>query len=465
MPVEIQIFTEVREGDLKKAIKDSAQDGANIITAINDGKGTFSVEATFIDPGPLGSLTISGKISTFGGPHDTGVRPSEGLALYDASNFEMAPRGIFLPTQPPGTTGLAKRLDPSAKYLACRWVYSTTPRDFLRHTIVKISAKGKPPVEAHPVDWGPNIATGRVADLSPSLADVLGLDTDGDDCTLEIPLPPTAAIPLPASGPVPGVDLAAIDALVFPSDITRRLVVITIFDRESHWVVNAIGPNEGGQTLMRRVGNNPPELLHSDTVILPVKANAQISASVAAELNKAIQKEQEVPAGPAGPAPGPGDDINAKVLAAATAFVGQDTSHVPLTKNGALACAWAVNEVVRLALGKPISREDEGTNGLSTIGICDVLKAHHTKLNSAGDAKPGTIILARTEGENHGHVGIVGTTTGGVDDTEVFSNKSHPGVFARNFTIRSFTRTFTGNGLQVLFFALKRDQFTAAPGA
>jgi len=33
-------------------------------------------------------------------------------------------------------------------------------------------------VDARPVDWGPNIATGRVADLSPGLATALGLNTD-----------------------------------------------------------------------------------------------------------------------------------------------------------------------------------------------------------------------------------------------------------------------------------------------
>ena len=32
--------------------------------------------------------------------------------------------------------------------------------------------------DARPVDWGPNISTGRVADLSPGLAKELGLQTD-----------------------------------------------------------------------------------------------------------------------------------------------------------------------------------------------------------------------------------------------------------------------------------------------
>ena len=32
--------------------------------------------------------------------------------------------------------------------------------------------------EAFPADWGPNVNTGRVADLSPSLLDALGIETD-----------------------------------------------------------------------------------------------------------------------------------------------------------------------------------------------------------------------------------------------------------------------------------------------
>ena len=455
MPIEIQALDEIPEASLKKIVRQFAQVDANIVTAINDGVGTFSVEATFIDPGPQGALIKNGKVSTFGGPHDTGVSPSEGLALF--SDIGEAPPGLFLDTQPGGTSGLARRLNPESKYLACRWDYSVTPIAFLRKAIVKVSAPGKQPVDAHPVDWGPNVRTGRVADLSPGLADVLGLNTD-DECTLEIPLPGGAAIQIPEGKPAVGVDLAAIDAATFPSDMTRTLIVMTTSDRTTHWVTKLVGPNEGGQTLMRRVGTKTAELLRSDTVILPIKADDQISELVAGELNKAVQKQPDISVDPPGPAPGVGDDINAKMFAAAKAFVGHVTRNVPGTDHGNLACAWAVNEVTRIALGKPISSEG-GKNGLSTVGIFDALKARHTKLNSANDAKAGSIIIAPTQGSNHGHVGIVGITTGGVNDTQVFSNKSNPGVFARNFTIQSFRSLYTGKGLQVLFFSLKRDQF------
>ena len=151
-------------------------------------------------------------------------------------------------------------------------------------------------------------------------------------------------------------------------------------------------------------------------------------------------------------------DINAKMFATAKAFVGTDTSNAPGTDGGNLAAARAVNEVTRRALGKPIST-DGGENGLSIDGIFDALQAHHIKLNSASDAKPGTIIIAPTEGANSGHVGIVGSTTGSVNDTLVYSNSSSAKKFVQNYTLGSFTALCTGIGLNVFFFALNLDQF------
>ena len=62
-------------------------------------------------PPPVGDVRFQtrGKCSQFGGPEDTGVSPSEGLAfIFDVDE---APQ-LFLPYQPSGTTGLARRLNP-----------------------------------------------------------------------------------------------------------------------------------------------------------------------------------------------------------------------------------------------------------------------------------------------------------------------------------------------------------------
>ena len=123
---------------------------------------------------------VEGKMSTFGGPKDTGMSADEGLALFTPADLQDPKYSyLFLPTPPPGTTGLGRRLNPDKYYFACRWNYNDTPREFLKRALARVEnpANGRT-ADARPVDWGPNIATGRVADLSPGLAAALGLQTD-----------------------------------------------------------------------------------------------------------------------------------------------------------------------------------------------------------------------------------------------------------------------------------------------
>lgn len=131
-------------------------------------------------------ITFTGKMSTFGGPDDDGVAPNEGLALF--SSVSQCP-GIFLPAQPHGTTGLARRLNPDMNYIACRWDYRKTPVAFLRTAVIIVTnpANGKQ-MTAQPADYGPNVSTRRVACLSPGLAKALGLETD-EVCHVVIPEP------------------------------------------------------------------------------------------------------------------------------------------------------------------------------------------------------------------------------------------------------------------------------------
>ena len=132
----------------------------------------------------------SGKMSTFGGPADEGVGPHEGLALVGPTDLGLWwYSSLFLPAQPAGTTGLARRLNPRAFYLAMRWNYARFSVDFLRGTVVKLTnpLNGRA-IFARPVDFGPGDGsvidgeptpdTGRLADLSPGAATTLGLETD-----------------------------------------------------------------------------------------------------------------------------------------------------------------------------------------------------------------------------------------------------------------------------------------------
>jgi hypothetical protein len=123
---------------------------------------------------------VEGKMSTFGGPKDTGMSADEGLALFNQADLQNPKYSyLFLPTPPPGTTGLGRRLNPDKYYFACRWNYNDTPKEFLKRALARVEnpSNGRA-VDARPVDWGPHISTGRVADLSPGLAAALGLETD-----------------------------------------------------------------------------------------------------------------------------------------------------------------------------------------------------------------------------------------------------------------------------------------------
>jgi len=129
-------------------------------------------------PLPEGQFFARGKCSHFGGPDDTGVDASEGLAfLY---KYDDAPH-LFLPEQPPGTSGLARRLNPNIFYVACRWDYDVTSKTALANPSQQaIVRAGGREFYAWPADWGPHGNTDRIADLSPGLMVALGLDTDDE---------------------------------------------------------------------------------------------------------------------------------------------------------------------------------------------------------------------------------------------------------------------------------------------
>jgi N-acetylmuramoyl-L-alanine amidase len=126
-----------------------------------------------------------GKCSWFGSPADTiGVSADEGLAFifeYDPDTYPHH-RLLFLPEQPAGTTGLARRLNGACPYVACRWDYNITSKEMLRQPYPALVRAPSTDREflAWPADWGPHEEKtgGRVADLSPGLMEKLGLETD-----------------------------------------------------------------------------------------------------------------------------------------------------------------------------------------------------------------------------------------------------------------------------------------------
>jgi N-acetylmuramoyl-L-alanine amidase len=148
-------------------------------------------------PWPIGwktrmTLNLRGKVSWFGGPDDEGVAPDEGLAFI--AEVEQAPH-LFLSYQPEGTTGLARRLNPEAFYIACRWDYDETPAYMLLEEMALVRApKTGKQLKCYPADWGPNENTGRVADISPGAMEYLGITTDD---IVEVVFPFTTRAPSP----------------------------------------------------------------------------------------------------------------------------------------------------------------------------------------------------------------------------------------------------------------------------
>jgi len=144
-----------------------------------------------LPPEPVFLLEVEGPCSWFGGPNDQGVSPSEGLAfIYE---YDARP-DLFLAQQPPGTTGLARRLNTDGvRYVACRWDYSVTPKTMLagKEFMARVSANGRSFL-AWPADWGPHEDTDRTCDLSRKLLQDLGITTD-DSVLVQYPVEPEVA--------------------------------------------------------------------------------------------------------------------------------------------------------------------------------------------------------------------------------------------------------------------------------
>ena len=89
-------------------------------------------------------------------------------------------------------------------------------------------------------------------------------------------------------------------------------------------------------------------------------------------------------------------DTAASIFAVAKEQSGRLVTHnVPGTKNGHLACAWAVNEIAKLAIGKPIGGR------LSSDRMAQALNKNHVRLQEA-DIVPGAIIICPSQAWEYG---------------------------------------------------------------
>jgi hypothetical protein len=113
---------------------------------------------------------ITGKISYFGGKDDRTMTITETLALYPFVKGRWLHYPLFF-----------------QNYCAMRWNYREMSRQMvipvqevcerLRWVEITVEYKGKK-VDCFPVDWGPNVKTNRIIDVSKNIINLLGCKTD-----------------------------------------------------------------------------------------------------------------------------------------------------------------------------------------------------------------------------------------------------------------------------------------------
>jgi Phage tail lysozyme len=238
-------------------------------------------------------------------------------------------------------------------------------------------------------------------------------------------------------------------ARILDPDLVSRVIARANLGTATFMVIDQSAEN-GGQLLVKQDGAQPPIILASDTTIFPIKPGL-IPSGVVAQLSASFDATAKAP-GTIQVAP-PADDADVRARIFATAQQCDETlvtRDAPNTNHGRLACAFAVNEVVRRAIGHPVG------GGNSTAEMGEVLANTQTHVQES-DLDHGLICISPTHGANVGHVGIVGEVRNSVDDTLIYSNSSSRGVFSHTFTLGRWKAFYRNSkGLPVFFFALKK---------
>jgi hypothetical protein len=247
-----------------------------------------------------------------------------------------------------------------------------------------------------------------------------------------------------ASSMAPSAVLAVLDP-----DLIHRVVAKANLGNASYWVIDQFS-DEGGQVLVKQESGQNPVILATDTTIFPLKAGL-VPASVAAQLSASFDGTATEPPPAQQQAAASDAELAVRIFAEAKkcdeTLVTRDA---PNTNHGRVACAFAVNKVVSLAIGRPVS------GGLSTADMGEVLAKTQTQVPEQ-QISPGMIIISPTHGGNVGHVGIIGEVKIPTNATVIYSNSSSRGVFSHSFTLGTWKTFYRDHkGLPVFFYALKQ---------
>lgn len=243
-------------------------------------------------------------------------------------------------------------------------------------------------------------------------------------------------------------------------DMEATLLDTVTAEQDTFYVVAQTEAEFGsGEPVVARLGADGAASLVADFGLLPHRVvRGSLSAAAggpgAFDLSEFVLDEGELSALPPSAAAAASDILDGKLSAEAIRQVGQMSSrNAPGTDNGNLACAWAVNEIARRALGSKIG------GGLATANMIKVLRErHHSVGQDEASATPGTIVISPTEyrpsGANIGHVGIIST------NGEVLSNSSGRAMWLKTHDIARWLAYYTERkGLKTEYFRLDDRYF------
>jgi hypothetical protein len=238
-------------------------------------------------------------------------------------------------------------------------------------------------------------------------------------------------------------------AKILDPDLTHRVIARAILGTSVFSVVDQFSDG-GGQVLVKQDGDQTPIILASDTTVFPIQAGL-VPPTIAAQLSASFDSTATEPPPPQVQPPASDADVSARLFAMAQqcdeTLVTRDA---PNTNHGRLACAFAVNEVARRAIGRPIG------GGNSTAAMGEVLAKTQTQVPEQ-QIVSGLVIISPTHGSNVGHVGIIGEVKNPVSSTVIYSNSSSRGVFSHSFTLGKWKAFYReSKGLPVFFYAIKK---------
>lgn len=231
---------------------------------------------------------------------------------------------------------------------------------------------------------------------------------------------------------------------------------------ETYHVVSEFSDEDGGQLLLKESASGQITIIAADNVIdplpdmLPNAVRERVLATRPGELEifRASEASWISEARETAPSFDP-SSVNPLVHHWAKAANHRLDTDVPGTNHGRLACAWAVNEICRLALGSVIG------GGLSTANMYPVLERKHRLVMDEASIAAGMVIISPTEGDSTGHVGFVGQPPADRSATPIYSNSSSRHTFWDFYTLKSWKARYGDGGLElkVAIFELDPSAF------